>query len=344
MMVILKLVQDDLEQVELKMRQEPRLMAGSWPFSIGATPDATQMRNARYASPHPVLSEVIDHLVTSGGKRVRPALTLLVSRIYPAEKEHIVSLAAAVELLHTATLIHDDLIDGTLLRRGRPTVNATWSPGATVLTGDYVFARAADLAAQTDHVGVMRLFAHTLMVICSGEINQLFSKRAVLDRQQYYDRIFAKTAALFAVATEAAGILGNAPEPAVAALREYGEHVGMAFQIVDDVLDFIGDEGKMGKPVGSDLRAGLVTLPTLWFLEQNADHTLIGDILNNGHRDAALIRSAVHTIRESGAIEAALDEARQFIRRSQTALQTLPPSEYRDALWQLGDFVVDRNW
>jgi geranylgeranyl pyrophosphate synthase len=342
-MVILNLVQDDLEQVEQKMRQKPRLMAGSWSSLTDADWAPVPAGRARYASPHPVLSEVIDHLVDSGGKRVRPALTLLVSRIYPAEKEHIVSLAAAVELLHTATLVHDDLIDGALLRRGRPTLNAAWSPGATVLTGDYVFARAADLAARTNHVGVMRLFAHTLMVICSGEVNQMFNKKATLDRQQYYDRIFAKTAALFAVATEAAGVLGNAPEPAVAALREYGEHVGMAFQIVDDVLDFVGDEGKMGKPVGSDLRAGLLTLPTLWFLEQHQDHTLLGDVLNNGHRDEASIRSAVHTIRESGAIEAALDQAQQFIQRSQAALKALPAGEYRDALWQLGDFVVDRN-
>jgi geranylgeranyl pyrophosphate synthase len=342
-MVILNLVQDDLEQVEQKMRQEPRLLAGSWSPLADVALASALLARARYAPPHPVLNEVIDHLVNSGGKRVRPALTLLVGRIYPAEKEHIVSLAAAVELLHTATLVHDDLIDGALLRRGRPTLNAAWSPGATVLTGDYVFARAADLAAQTDHVGVMRLFAHTLMVICSGEINQMFDKRAALDRQQYYDRIFAKTAALFAVATEAAGVLGNAPQSAVTALREYGEHVGMAFQIVDDVLDFVGDEGKMGKPVGSDLRAGLLTLPTLWFLEQHQDHTLLGEVLNNGHRDEASIRSAVHTIRESGAIEAALDQARQFVRRSQAALQTLPASKYRDALWQLGDFVVDRN-
>jgi geranylgeranyl pyrophosphate synthase len=293
--------------------------------------------------PHPALSAVIDHLVSSGGKRVRPALTLLVSHIYPTEPERAIALAAAVELLHTATLVHDDLIDSALLRRGRPTLNATWPPGAIVLTGDYLFALAADLAAQTDHVHVMRLFARTLMVICSGEIKQMFDERANLSRQQYYDRIYAKTAALFAVATEAAGVLGEAPKPAAAALREYGEQVGMAFQIVDDVLDFVGDERKMGKPVGSDLRAGLVTLPTLWFLEQNGGHELVHNILNDGRKDDASIRAAVHAIREAGAIEAALNEARQFVRRSQAALEALPPSEYQDALWQLADFVVDRK-
>lgn len=333
---IFNLIQDDLERVEQKMRASPHLTAGFRP------PALAHEEGGEYA-PHPVLDAVIDHLIDSGGKRVRPALALLVGRIYPAEPERILALAAAVELLHTATLVHDDLIDGALIRRGNPTLNATWSPGATVLTGDYLYARAADLAAQIGHMRVMRLFAHTLIVICSGEIKQMFDKRISLDRQQYYERIYAKTAALFAVATEAAAILGNAPEPVVDALREYGKQLGMAFQIVDDVLDFVGDEEKMGKPAGSDLQAGLITLPTLYFLEQNADHELVNRILNNGRLNNALVQAAVETVRESGAIEATLDEARQFVRRSQAALQALPPSAYRDALWELSDFVVDRN-
>lgn len=295
------------------------------------------------ATTYQLLNTTIDYLVSSGGKRVRPALTLLVGRIYPSAPERVVALAAAVELLHTATLVHDDLIDGALLRRGNPTLNTTWSPSATILTGDYLFARAADMAAQTDSVRVMRLFAHTLMVICNGEIQQMFCRQVDLSRHEYYARIYAKTAALLALATEAAGVLGNAPEPAVAALREYGEQVGMAFQIVDDVLDFVGDESKMGKPVGSDLRAGLVTLPTLWFLERNEGHELLDNILNNGHRDEAALQAVVCTIRTSGAIEAALDEARQFVRRGQAVLKTLPPGEYRDALWELSAFVVDRQ-
>lgn len=331
------LIQDDLKRVEEKMQVPPRLLTGS------RSPVTDKVVGDR--SPHPLLNATIEHLVSSGGKRVRPGLTLLVSYIYPAEKERVLALSAAVELLHTATLVHDDLIDGALLRRGNPTLNATWSPGATVLTGDYLFARAADLAAQTDHVRVMRLFAQTLMVICSGEVRQMFDKRVDLGREGYYDRIYAKTAALFAVATEAAGVLGEAPEPVVTALRAYGEHLGMAFQIVDDVLDFIGDEEKMGKPVGSDLRAGLVTLPTLSYLDQQGDEglALIDNILNNGHHDDVSIASAVRAIRESGAIDVALDEARQFVRRSQTALENLPPSVYRDALWGLSDFVVDRR-
>jgi geranylgeranyl pyrophosphate synthase len=332
---IFNLVQDDLKQVEQKMREKPRLMS-----SFGLPGLAAEHADF---SPHPTLSAVLDHLIASGGKRVRPSLTLLVSHIYPAEQDQVLCLAAAIELLHTATLVHDDLIDGALLRRGNPTLNATWSPGSTVLTGDYLYACAADLAAQIGNVRVVQLFAQTLIVICNGEITQMFDKRANQNRQQYYNRIYAKTAALFAVATEAAGILGNAPEATVDALREYGRQLGMAFQIMDDVLDFVGDEKNMGKPVGSDLQAGLITLPTLLFMEHNRDHELLDHILNNGKLNKATVQQAVQAVRQSGAIQAAIEDARQFVRRGQRALQALPPSQYRDALWELGDFVVERN-
>jgi geranylgeranyl pyrophosphate synthase len=320
---IFTLVKDDLKQVEQTMIDEPTLLAAqSFAPADGVRSD----------TPPEVLTSIIRHLVSSGGKRVRPALALVVNHIYPTDIEKSVSLAAAIEMLHTATLVHDDLIDGSLLRRGNPTLNATWTPGATVLSGDFLFARAADLAAQTDNVRVMRLFAQT------------FDKYASLSRQHYYDRIYAKTAALFAVASEAAAVLGNAPQPAVAALRDYGENLGMGFQIVDDVLDFVSDETQLGKPAGSDLRAGLVTAPTLWFLQQNTDHALLRDILGNGRRDDGTIMTAVRDIRESGAIEASLNDARQFIEHSRTALEILPQGNVRDALRELSDFVVERSW
>jgi geranylgeranyl pyrophosphate synthase len=314
------LVLPDLERVERKMRQKPQ-------------------SRVRY----PALEAVVDHVIDSGGKRVRPALSLLVGQMYDADMERVIALAAAVELLHTATLVHDDLIDGAALRRGYPTLNTKWTPGATVLTGDYLFARAADLAAQTDSVPLLHLFAHTLMVICSGELKQMFEDRVSLDRQQYHERIYAKTAALFALSVEAAGILGGAPQAQIDALREYGEQLGQAFQIVDDVLDFVGDQAKLGKPVGGDLKQGLVTLPTLVFLEQYPEHKLVCEVLKNGRQDDASIAKAVTVIRQSGAIEAALDEARQFVRRSQDALQVLPPGESRQALWGLADFVLNRD-
>ena len=172
-------------------------------------------------------------------------------------------MAAAVETLHNATLVHDDLIDNALVRRGMTTLNAVWNKGATVLAGDYLFARAAGFAAETENVRVVQLFAETLRIICEGELRQLFSARQWRQaKEDYYPRIFAKTASLFASATRSGAILGGASPEQEQALYDYGHHLGMAFQIVDDILDYSGDEATLGKPVGGDLRQGIVTLPS----------------------------------------------------------------------------------
>lgn len=295
---------------------------------------------------------VLNHLLDSGGKRLRPALALLAGRLYQADIEKLVSLAASVEMLHTATLVHDDLIDGSLLRRGNPTLNAQWSSGATVLTGDYLFARAAAFAAETDHVRVMAIFADTLTAICSGELRQIFDRRDVphLDsehaweaaRARYEQRIHAKTASLFAAATEAAAVLGHASEDHMAALRNYGRFLGMGFQIVDDVLDFQGDEEVLGKPVGSDLREGIVTLPVLYFLRAHPDDERVASVVRDG-ADAGLVREVVAAIRASGALDEALERARGFVAQSQGALRPLPDGEIRSILYDLADYSVARQ-
>jgi geranylgeranyl pyrophosphate synthase len=293
-----------------------------------------------------VLTLAIEHLFSSGGKRIRPASVIYASRLYSATiSPKIIALVAAVEMLHTASLVHDDLIDGALLRRGIPTLNANWTPGATILTGDYLFAHAADLAAQASNVHLMHRFAETLMVICSGELRQQFSNlSARMRRDDYYARIYSKTASLFELATEAAGILENAPEGQVAALREYGRNLGLAFQVADDVLDFIGDEQHLGKPVGSDLRQGLITLPALCYLEQHPeDEVIVRLFRSNEHRSEEAIHRAVSAIRESGAVEAALDEARGFVGRSRSALDPLPAGPARQAMQDLADFTVQRR-
>ena len=317
---IFESIRDDLARVEQKLREKPKLE-------------------------YEVLSVAIEHLLASGGKRIRPALAILASRLYSAAIEpEAIALAAAVEMLHTASLVHDDLIDGSLLRRGTPTLNAEWTPGATILTGDYLFARAADLAAQAGNLRVMRLFADTLMVICTGELKQQFSDlQTRARRDDYYARIYAKTASLLTLATEAAGMLRNAPQEQVAALREYGYNLGMAFQVVDDVLDFVGDQTHLGKPVASDLRQGLITLPTLCYLEQHPGDPLIVRLLQNGRGSDEDIRQAVSAIRDSGAIDCALAEARDFTRRSLQALERLPAGPPRQAMNDLTDFVVQRR-
>ena len=246
-------------------------------------------------------------------------------------------------MLHTATLVHDDLIDGALLRRGIPTLNAQWSPAATVLTGDFLFARAAELASQADSVRVMRAFAQTLMTIVNGEINQLFVSRGQVSREDYYRRIYAKTASLFAVAAEAGALLGHPGEEAVAAMRRFGHEVGMAFQIVDDVLDFTSEEMRLGKPVGSDLRQGLFTLPALCYLEQNPEDRDISSLLNGRAGDPEIVGRVVRAVKGSGAVEAALAEARAYVARAQAALASMPDNVYRQSLSELAEYLVIRN-
>jgi geranylgeranyl pyrophosphate synthase len=279
-------------------------------------------------------------------------LALLAGRFYSTDMDKLVPLAASVEMLHTATLVHDDLIDGALMRRGQTTVNAQWSTGATVLTGDYLFARAAAFAAETGDVRVMAIFADTLMTICSGELRQIFDRHNVphlvteqawedaLD--QYDRRIHAKTASLFAAATEAASVLGGAPEAEQTALQEYGRLLGTGFQIVDDVLDFQGNQKILGKPVASDLREGIVTLPVLYFLREYPDDERVAAVVRDGG-DEALVQEVVAAIREAGAVDQALDRARRFVTQSKAALSILPEGDTRNILRDLADYSVSRQ-
>lgn len=292
---------------------------------------------------HPDLEMALHHLLSSGGKRVRPTVTLLVGGMLGARVENVVTLAAAVELLHTATLVHDDVIDGSLLRRGSPTLNARWSPGATILTGDFIFARAAKLAAETDSIDVMKLFAKTLSTIVNGEITQLFISKGLVNREDYYQRIYAKTASLFELCTIAPVFLSGGSEEDIASMQKFGYEVGMAFQIVDDILDFTSDQNDLGKPVANDLRQGLVTLPALHYLEKYPDDPDMRTVVENRIVSEEAILSVVNAIRDSGAIESSLEEASLFIGRALQTLENMPDTDERDALEALAKFVVNRQ-
>jgi geranylgeranyl pyrophosphate synthase len=292
---------------------------------------------------HPELASALEHLLGSGGKRVRTAVTLLTGGMLGAEEDRLINLAAAVELLHTATLVHDDLIDGSLLRRGIPTINSQWTPAATVLTGDFIFSRAARLAAETDSVEVMRLFADTLAKIVDGEITQLFDKRKLASRDAYYRRIHAKTASMFELAAGAAALLSPVPDTIRDSLCHFGYNVGMAFQIVDDVLDFTGEQATVGKPVASDLRQGLVTLPTLYYMDANPDDPDLKGLFNGHYGSEEKILRLVASISRSGAIRSALDEAGRFIQKGLDQLADLPDNEERRALEQLSLYIVNRH-
>lgn len=292
---------------------------------------------------HPDLSAALDHLLSSGGKRVRPALGFLVGRMFGAPEEKLVALGAAVEMLHTATLVHDDLIDGSLLRRGTPTLNARWSPAATVLTGDFLFARAAKLAAEADHLPLMKLFAETLAVIVNGELTQLFAARGLVSRENYYQRIYAKTASLFEMSTRAAAMVSPASDEVIESMRVFGYEAGMAFQIMDDVLDFSGDQIAVGKPLGSDLLQGLVTLPALYYLENHPEDDDVRLLKDGGWGNRERMERLVQSIRASHAVDQALGEAHQRVAQALSVLESFQPSVERSALAELAGYIVDRN-
>ncbi len=292
----------------------------------------------------PPLKRMLDHALEARGKRLRPALVLLSGNLGDYNLNRLVPLGAAIELLHTASLVHDDVVDGAMSRRGRPTTNAAFDNAITVLLGDYMFANAAEMVTRTGSLPVTRLFALALMKMTSGELDQDAAAFDVgKDVQHYLWRIGGKTAALMANATEGGATLGQCDERTVEAMRTYGYSLGMAFQIVDDILDFTGDEELMGKPVGSDLLEGTVTLPALLFLERYPRDNPIKKFFTARRDRHARLQEALDAILASDVVGASFDIARDYVRRANAAIEFLPPSETKDCLVDLGDYVLERR-
>lgn len=304
----------------------------------------TQLRDSLKTEFEP-LAAIFETLIGSGGKRLRPALTILAGKFHGDNADKVRTLAVAAELIHAATLIHDDFIDKSPLRRGSPTVNTKWSGTATVLAGDFLLARAAFIAASVENFRVMRLFSEMLMIICEGEIRQDFGRAQFPPSQKnYYDHIESKTAALFRACTEGGAILSGAPEDEVVALKHFGDNLGIAFQIADDILDFTADPSKLGKPVGSDLRQGTLTLPALYFIELDARGARVQAVLErNGQGSAEEMDELIESIRTSPAMDAARRRARDIGREAQNALSILPENGYRRTLYDLTAYVVERS-
>lgn len=309
----------------------------------GQLSSVEQMMRAQAEDRQIDLSNALDHLLSSGGKRIRPAITLLVGGLLAGDQNKLITLAAAIELLHTATLVHDDLIDGSLLRRGNATINSQWTPAATVLTGDFIFARAAKLAAKTDSVAVMQLFAETLAIIVNGEIGQLFDRQTQPGLDGYQKRIYAKTASLFELCTAASALLCPVDDQVIENMHRFGRNLGMAFQIVDDVLDYTGESSQVGKPVGSDLRQGIITLPAILYqLDNPADPAMI-DVMNGNDLRDHQFNELIGNIKDSGAIEKSLEMAEEYIKTSQQSLVDYPESIYKRSLLEILVYVVRRR-
>ncbi len=291
----------------------------------------------------PQLAGLLDHTLGSGGKRVRPALVLLSGKFHHYDLGCLLPMAVAIETLHTATLVHDDVIDNSSVRRGRPTVNRVWGEDKALLLGDYLLAKAEELVANTQNLRVVKLFGQTLMTICGGELDQAFNAFSLAQtREQYFQRISSKTASLLSLATESGAILSGATENLVNDLKWYGHNLGIAFQIVDDILDFIGTEEELGKPMGSDLAQGTLTLPAMLLLERYPEDNSVKKVFQNEDRQKN-IELTLELVRDSPIIEECYKVADDYCSQACQNLKQLPDNASRRALFELAEYVTQRK-
>lgn len=295
----------------------------------------------------PTLVEAAMHLMRAGGKRLRPVMVLLAAQASAtgalSEKSH-QWLAMAVEILHTATLIHDDIIDGASLRRGLPTVNRKWGLRTSVLTGDFLLARSCFLISMIENVRLNTIFSEMVMDMCNGEMSQLKRRyKSNISYEEYLEQVRCKTALLMAVGCQGASIINGADQNTEQALYDYGHNLGIAFQIMDDILDFSVSEGQMGKSGRSDLAQGQVTLPTYYALQSSEQSAELRALIDSHLEQVAEQERAFEIVLASGALERCHEEARMYINRAHKALEKLPDSPAQKALGQLAEFSIQRS-
>ncbi len=300
----------------------------------------------RMSSEHaPRIPEVTAHLVEAGGKRLRPMLTLATARLCGYEGPYHVHLAATVEFIHTATLLHDDVVDESRQRRGRPTANLLWDNKSSVLVGDYLFARSFQLMVETGSLRVLDILSNAAATIAEGEVLQLTAaQNLATDESIYLKVVRGKTAALFSAATEVGGVIAGAPEAQVKALFDYGDALGIAFQIADDLLDYSGDAKATGKNVGDDFRERKLTLPVIKAVAQATpeERKFWERTIEKGHQDEDDLETALTIMAKYGTLEATRADATAWADKARAALALVPVDPIRDMLEDLLDYVVSR--
>ncbi|MFD0910215.1 polyprenyl synthetase family protein [Ruegeria arenilitoris] len=300
----------------------------------------------RMASEHaPRIPEVTAHLVEAGGKRLRPMLTLAAARLFGYGGDHHIRLAATVEFIHTATLLHDDVVDESAQRRGRPTANLLWDNKSSVLVGDYLFSRSFQLMVETGSLRVLDILANASATIAEGEVLQMTAATDLrTDESVYLQVVRGKTAALFSAATEVGGVIAGASEEQVRALFAYGDALGIAFQIADDLLDYQGDSKTTGKNVGDDFRERKLTLPVIKAVAQATpdERAFWERTIEKGRQQDGDLDLALNLMRKYGTLEETRTDALAWAAKAKTALTALPDHELRDLLGDLADYVVSR--
>ena len=294
-----------------------------------------------------LIPKIGQYIQTSGGKRIRPAVLLMASRLAGYEGDRSILYAAVVEFIHTATLVHDDIIDDSHLRRGRLAVHSRWGNDITVLLGDYLYIKSMALALTHDELEIIRLLCDVTLRMIEGELYQLTKNGdADITEDEHFDIMRRKTAYLFGGCAQIGGLLGTVSNEHAQALREYGFNLGMAFQIVDDLLDFTGDAGAVGKPIGSDLREGKVTLPLIHLQQHSsggAGPQIVRDIISSRSVTPEQWHDLLRCLKEHASIDYAYRRAVDFAERSKKPLYAFPPGSERDALLALPDYVLSRD-
>lgn len=300
----------------------------------------------RMVSEHaPRIPEITAHLIEAGGKRLRPMLTLAAARLCGYSGLDHIRLAATVEFIHTATLLHDDVVDESDRRRGRPTANLLWDNKSSVLVGDYLFARSFQLMVATGSLRVLDILANASATISEGEVLQLTAAQNLATGEDTYMKVIrGKTAALFSAATEVGGVIAGAPEPQVDALRTYGDALGIAFQMADDLLDYGGDSTAIGKNAGDDFRERKLTLPAIKAIAaaDATERTFWVRVIEKGDQRDGDFDHALELMQRHGALDAARADANRWANQAKAALETVPPGEITDMLSDLADYVVAR--
>ena len=294
-----------------------------------------------------LIPELAGHLIAGGGKRMRPMLTLACARLldYSGMRHH--KLAAAVEFIHTATLLHDDVVDGSGLRRGRRTANIIWGNPASVLVGDFLFARAFELMVEDGSLKVLRILSRASSVIAEGEVNQLTAQRRVETNEDHYlEIISAKTAALFAAACRIAAVVAEREEAVEEHLDAYGRHLGVAFQLIDDAIDYASDAATMGKGVGDDFRDGKVTLPVILAYARGSEEerAFWRQAMAGGRSEETDLAHATRLLRDSGALDDTFERARHYGQRAIDALGPFPAGRAKAALIEAVEFAIARAY
>lgn len=290
-----------------------------------------------------LINQLGHYIIGSGGKRLRPLVLLLSARTCGYDGQASVKMAAVIEFIHTATLLHDDVVDASEQRRGRNTSNAIWGNEASILVGDFLYSRAFQLMVQCQSLKIMDIMAETTNTIAEGEVLQLISSFDPEVREaRYREVIYRKTAKLFEAAAQVGAMLMDAPMGIESALSLYGQKIGNAFQIQDDVLDYIGDPEALGKNLGDDLASGKLTLPLIYVLEhgKEAEQALVREAVQKGQINQ--LDALTRTVQSSGAIEYCQQKAREEIDTALSALSQLPQNTYRDALEALAIFSIER--